>query len=156
MTATEVLEVLGWLEMAAVDVWVDGGWGVDTLVGEETRPHPELDLALDRDELEGARQALDERGFEHDTTSTGTSGAARHARLPWARSGLPPADLRPLGRWMAAALAAAERGAATRRRISAPRASRGATSSLSESCLATPFRIGLRVERGRTNRTFAG
>jgi len=69
MTANEVLEVLGWLDMAGIDVWVDGGWGVDALLSEETRPHSDLDLAIDRDELERARHALEERGFEHDTSS---------------------------------------------------------------------------------------
>jgi hypothetical protein len=33
MTATDVLEVLGRLEAAGLAVWVDGGWGVDALVG---------------------------------------------------------------------------------------------------------------------------
>jgi len=46
MTANEVLEVLGWLDMVGIEVWVDGGWGVDALLGEETRPHSDLDLAL--------------------------------------------------------------------------------------------------------------
>ncbi|HEY3070908.1 MAG TPA: hypothetical protein VGJ34_11395 [Gaiellaceae bacterium] len=66
MTADEVLEVLGWLDLAGIEVWVDGGWGVDALLGEETRPYSDLDLALDRDELERARQAVAERGFEPD------------------------------------------------------------------------------------------
>lgn len=66
MTADQVLEVLDWLETAGVQVWVDGGWGVDALLGEETRPHSDLDLALDRDELERAQRALEEHGFEHD------------------------------------------------------------------------------------------
>jgi lincosamide nucleotidyltransferase A/C/D/E len=67
MTANEVLEVLDWLDMAGIEVWVDGGWGVDALLREETRLHSDLDLALTRDELERARKALEERGFEHDT-----------------------------------------------------------------------------------------
>jgi lincosamide nucleotidyltransferase A/C/D/E len=38
------------------------------LLGEETRPHSDLDLALDHDELERARQVVAERGFEPDKT----------------------------------------------------------------------------------------
>jgi lincosamide nucleotidyltransferase A/C/D/E len=49
---------------------VDGGWGVDALLGEETRAHSDLDLALDRTSLDCARHALEEHGFEHDTSST--------------------------------------------------------------------------------------
>jgi lincosamide nucleotidyltransferase A/C/D/E len=38
MTAADVVEILGWLGAASVDVWLlDGGWGVDALVGEQTR-----------------------------------------------------------------------------------------------------------------------
>jgi Aminoglycoside-2''-adenylyltransferase len=48
MTKEDVLEVLNALEQAGVSVWIDGAWGVDALVGEETRPHTDLDLALDR------------------------------------------------------------------------------------------------------------
>ena len=67
MTQQDVLEVLDALERAGVPVWVDGGWGVDALVGEETRPHADLDLALDRASLEVGRSALARLGFPHDS-----------------------------------------------------------------------------------------
>ena len=44
MRADDVLSVLGVLSAVGVDVWVGGGWGVDALVGRETRPHRDLDL----------------------------------------------------------------------------------------------------------------
>jgi lincosamide nucleotidyltransferase A/C/D/E len=44
MRAEDVLSVLGVLSAVGVDVWVGGGWGVDALVGRETRPHRDLDL----------------------------------------------------------------------------------------------------------------
>jgi lincosamide nucleotidyltransferase A/C/D/E len=31
--------------------WIDGGWGVDALLGEQTRPHSDLDLAVKFDDL---------------------------------------------------------------------------------------------------------
>jgi lincosamide nucleotidyltransferase A/C/D/E len=68
MTDNDVLEVLGWLEDAAIHLWVDGGWGVDALVGEQTRLHTDLDLALDRDDVDLARQTLEVHGFAHDPT----------------------------------------------------------------------------------------
>jgi lincosamide nucleotidyltransferase A/C/D/E len=46
MTAADVVEILGWLGTASVDVWLDGGWGVDALVGEQTREHNDLDLIV--------------------------------------------------------------------------------------------------------------
>jgi lincosamide nucleotidyltransferase A/C/D/E len=46
MTAADVVEILGWLRAANADVWLDGGWGVDALVGEQTREHKDLDLIV--------------------------------------------------------------------------------------------------------------
>jgi lincosamide nucleotidyltransferase A/C/D/E len=44
MSADDVLAVLALFRAARVDVWVGGGWGIDALVGRETRPHRDLDL----------------------------------------------------------------------------------------------------------------
>jgi lincosamide nucleotidyltransferase A/C/D/E len=68
MRVEDVVEVLDWLDRAEVHVWVDGGWGVDALIGDQTRAHIDLDLALDRSELDRARETLEERGFRHDAT----------------------------------------------------------------------------------------
>lgn len=54
------------LEAAGIDVWVQGGWGVDALVGRQTREHDDLDVALDVDYLPDAAAALAPLGFEHD------------------------------------------------------------------------------------------
>ena len=37
MTGAEVARFVAYLEEAGVRIWLDGGWGVDALVGEETR-----------------------------------------------------------------------------------------------------------------------
>ena len=66
MTCDDVLEVLERLDRAGVAVWVDGGWGVDALVGRQTREHDDLDLALARDELDRACRALAAAGFQRD------------------------------------------------------------------------------------------
>ena len=44
MCADDVLAVLALFRTAGVDVWIGGGWGIDALVGRETRPHQDLDL----------------------------------------------------------------------------------------------------------------
>jgi lincosamide nucleotidyltransferase A/C/D/E len=63
MSADDVLSVLTLLQAVGVDVWVGGGWGIDALVGRETRPHRDLDL-LHRVEQEPAVvTALGESGF---------------------------------------------------------------------------------------------
>lgn len=52
MTADDVLEVLARLDAEGIEWWIDGGWGVDALLGEETRPHDDLDLVVRRDDVE--------------------------------------------------------------------------------------------------------
>jgi lincosamide nucleotidyltransferase A/C/D/E len=44
MTGDDVLAVLAVLREAGAEVWVGGGWGIDALVGEQTRDHRDLDL----------------------------------------------------------------------------------------------------------------
>ncbi len=59
----DVLHVLDVLAVAGIDVWIDGGWAVDALLGEHTRPHGDLDLAVARADFETARRALVAHGF---------------------------------------------------------------------------------------------
>jgi len=60
----DVLRVLDLLAVAGVGAHVDGGWGVDALVGEQTRPHADLDLAIARNAFARANEALRAVGFE--------------------------------------------------------------------------------------------
>jgi lincosamide nucleotidyltransferase A/C/D/E len=46
-----VLDVLDRLDAAGIEWWVDGGWGIDALLGEERRPHDDLDLVVRREEI---------------------------------------------------------------------------------------------------------
>ena len=46
MNAERVLEILDRLRSHGVTASVDGGWGVDALVGRQTRPHEDLDLVV--------------------------------------------------------------------------------------------------------------
>lgn len=62
-TADDVEHVLDLLAQAGVHVWVDGGWGVDALLGGPTRAHADLDLAVERASFDPALDALDAHGF---------------------------------------------------------------------------------------------
>jgi lincosamide nucleotidyltransferase A/C/D/E len=46
-----VAEILGRLDGAGIWYCVEGGWGVDALLGEQTREHDDLDLAVRLEEL---------------------------------------------------------------------------------------------------------
>jgi lincosamide nucleotidyltransferase A/C/D/E len=46
MTATAVLEFLALMGSSSISVCLDGGWGVDALLGRQTREHADLDVIL--------------------------------------------------------------------------------------------------------------
>jgi lincosamide nucleotidyltransferase A/C/D/E len=66
MRASDVVPVLDCLEQEGIEVWLDGGWGIDALVRRETRAHQDLDLVVAQGNLERAHGALADLGFEHD------------------------------------------------------------------------------------------
>jgi len=63
MTADDVLRVLDLLEGAGIHVWLDGGWGIDALLEEQTRLHNDLDIALNCEDLPGFMQVMEQAGF---------------------------------------------------------------------------------------------
>ena len=58
MQAQDVVQIVTWLETAGIPVWLDGGWGVDALVGRQTRPHDDLDVVIALQHVEPAQQIL--------------------------------------------------------------------------------------------------
>jgi lincosamide nucleotidyltransferase A/C/D/E len=67
MDVAEVHAVLVSLEEAGCSVWVAGGWGVDALVGHQTRPHRDLDLAVDAGDESSAVGVLRRGGYQIET-----------------------------------------------------------------------------------------
>lgn len=63
MTAGAVLEVLDALGTAGVRAGITGGWGIDALLGRETRPHGDVDLGIDAEALDVAVDALGRVGY---------------------------------------------------------------------------------------------
>ena len=64
MESQDVLDVLAVLDGAGVSqVWLDGGWGVDALLGAQHRDHRDLDLVVPVDEIDLALHTLAEVGF---------------------------------------------------------------------------------------------
>ncbi len=58
MQAHDVIHVVTSLEAAGIRVWLDGGWGIDALIGEQTRLHADLDLVIALHHVPHAREAL--------------------------------------------------------------------------------------------------
>lgn len=63
MTAAEVVQIVAWLDANGVVYQVNGGWGVDALVGRQTRPHQDLDVFIDEDHEADFMAWLTSRGY---------------------------------------------------------------------------------------------
>jgi lincosamide nucleotidyltransferase A/C/D/E len=64
MTAEDVLSLVRLFEDNGIDLVIDGGWGVDALLAEQTRTHSDLDIAIQHKDAERARALLEERGYK--------------------------------------------------------------------------------------------
>src|SRR4051812_30158081 len=63
MPAEEVVAIYLLLKRAGVELWVDGGWSVDALLGQQTRSHKDLDIALRWKDIPTLREVLGARGY---------------------------------------------------------------------------------------------
>jgi len=63
MTVEDVLEILELFAQNHIALHIDGGWAVDALLGEQTRPHTDLDIAVQHKDVDQIRALLEERGF---------------------------------------------------------------------------------------------
>jgi lincosamide nucleotidyltransferase A/C/D/E len=63
MSQEQVLELMGLFAAHSVDPWLVGGWGVDALLGVQTRPHKDLDLLIRLEDVAKTMQLLEEHGF---------------------------------------------------------------------------------------------
>lgn len=71
----EVVRIVTALEVAGIRAWLVGGWGVDALLGAQTRRHSDLDVAVEAvgDAVNRAVAVLVGLGYESVTTSRETS-----------------------------------------------------------------------------------
>src|SRR4029077_15953913 len=63
MNSVDVIDLYTTLEKLGVEIWIDGGWGVDALLGEQTRPHKDLDITIQQKDVATLRQFLEARGY---------------------------------------------------------------------------------------------
>ena len=72
MTAADVIDLYAQLTDLGIQIWIDGGWGVDALLGEQTRPHGDLDIVIQQKDVPRLRELLEPQGYrdvERDDTS---------------------------------------------------------------------------------------
>jgi lincosamide nucleotidyltransferase A/C/D/E len=73
-TAADVTGFYLRMEALGVEVWLDGGWGVDALLGEQTRQHGDMDIVVRESDLGRLLDFLKEQGFRE---------LARDDSRPW-------------------------------------------------------------------------
>jgi lincosamide nucleotidyltransferase A/C/D/E len=64
MTAADVQAFVQLLDQHAIEVCIDGGWGVDALLGRQTRAHSDLDIAIQHKHVPQVRLLLEARGYQ--------------------------------------------------------------------------------------------
>ena len=58
-----VVQLMQLFKQHGIEVVVDGGWGVDALLGEQTRSHGDLDIALQHKDVPKLRALLEAHGY---------------------------------------------------------------------------------------------
>lgn len=72
MTAADAVDLYVKVDGLGIEIWIDGGWGVDALLGAQTRPHADLDIVIQQRDVAKLRELLEALGYadvERDDTS---------------------------------------------------------------------------------------
>jgi lincosamide nucleotidyltransferase A/C/D/E len=64
MTSSDVVNFYTELNNLGIEIWIDGGWGVDALLGEQTRPHADLDIFIREKDVSKLRGLLEAKGYK--------------------------------------------------------------------------------------------
>jgi len=67
MSLEHLLEVLAAVERVGCRYWLEGGWGIDVLVGRQTRPHRDVDIDVDGAFEDEVLTALGDLGYAVET-----------------------------------------------------------------------------------------
>jgi lincosamide nucleotidyltransferase A/C/D/E len=67
-TSADVIDLYTSLKNLGAQIWIDGGWGVDALLERQTRPHKDLDIAIQEKDVPTLRQFLEARGYKEIKT----------------------------------------------------------------------------------------
>jgi lincosamide nucleotidyltransferase A/C/D/E len=62
--AEDVINIYQRLLANGIQVWLSGGWGIDALLREQTRPHKDLDVIMLVDDIVRMRELLGRDGYD--------------------------------------------------------------------------------------------
>jgi lincosamide nucleotidyltransferase A/C/D/E len=63
MKATDVTSIYEMCRKNSMTIWIDGGWAVDALLGHQSRPHKDVDIAIQEQDVSRLRELLQEKGY---------------------------------------------------------------------------------------------
>jgi lincosamide nucleotidyltransferase A/C/D/E len=63
VSAENVIHLYKYLSINGILVWLNGGWGIDALLGEQTRPHKDLDVFMLVDDVTRMCELLSREGY---------------------------------------------------------------------------------------------
>ena len=72
MTSDDVLNLYNLFKEHGITICIDGGWGVDALLGRQTREHDDLDIAVHRKDNVNLRQLLENSGYKEEQRDDST------------------------------------------------------------------------------------
>ena len=64
MNSDSVLALYNWFKADGITVWIDGGWGVDALVGRQTRSHNDIDVFVQKDDADDFIKMITSKGYK--------------------------------------------------------------------------------------------
>ena len=59
----DAVEIISYVDNNGIDIWLDGGWGVDALLGTQTRVHNDIDLFVEKINRRKFIDIIKEKGF---------------------------------------------------------------------------------------------
>jgi len=68
ITESDACEIIQLAMKAGIGVRLDGGWGIDALIGRQTRPHDDIDLFVQRKDAERFVNLIAAEGFAEKPT----------------------------------------------------------------------------------------
>lgn len=63
MTLDSFCRFVDLYQSLGLDVFIDGGWCVDALIGKQTRKHEDVDIAMSHDDMPKLKAELEKKGF---------------------------------------------------------------------------------------------
>ena len=63
MNEHDVVDLLKAIKDVGITIWVGGGWGVDALIGSQTRPHNDIDVYVDKKNADEFIKVLTSKGY---------------------------------------------------------------------------------------------